>query len=108
MVLRALFISESEVSVMAVCLLCSPSYTAMRSKNCSKSMPVIKVAADTVPHQRLLKKLYNYGIRSNTLKWLSTWLTQRSQRVLVDGQQSEFVPVQSGVPQGTVLGPSCF
>jgi len=35
-------------------------------------------------------------------------LTQRFQHVLVDGQQSEFVPVQSGVPQGTVLGPLRF
>ena len=65
-------------------------------------------AFDTVPHQRLLKKLYNYGIRSNTLNWLSTWLTQRLQRVVVDGQQSKFVPVQPGVPQGTVLGPLMF
>ena len=51
---------------------------------------------DMVPHQRLLKKLHNYGIRSNILKWLNTWLTQRFQNMVVDGQQSEFVPVQSG------------
>ena len=65
-------------------------------------------AFDTVPYQRLLKKLYNYGIRSNTQNWLSTWLTQRLQSVIVDGHQSQFVPVQSGVPQGTVLRPLMF
>ena len=45
MVPRASFISESEVSITALCLLCSSSYTAAQSKNCSKSMSVIKVAA---------------------------------------------------------------
>ena len=58
--------------------------------------------------QRLLKKLHNYGTRSNILKWISTWLTRRQQRVVIDGQQSEFVSVKSGVPQGTVLGPLMF
>ena len=52
-------------------------------------------AFDTVPHQRLLKKLHNYGIRSNILKWISTWLTRRQQRVVIDGQPSEFVSVKS-------------
>ena len=45
MVLHASTISESEVSITALCLLCSPSYTAVWSKNCLKSTSVIKVAA---------------------------------------------------------------
>ena len=36
------------------------------------------------------------------------WLTRRQQRAVIDGQQSEFVSVKSGVPQGTVLGPLMF
>jgi len=45
MVLHALIISESEVSIMVLCLLCSPHYTAVKIKNCLKSTPVIKVVA---------------------------------------------------------------
>ena len=44
MIARASIISESEVSITVLCLLCSPRYTAVRIKNCSKSMSVIKVA----------------------------------------------------------------
>ena len=65
-------------------------------------------AFDTVPHQRLLKKLHNNGIRSNILKWINIWLMQRLQQVVIDGQEPKFVPVKSGVPQGTVLGPLMF
>ena len=42
-------------------------------------------AFDTVPHQHLLKKLKYYGINGKLYYWLSTWLTKRSQRVVVDG-----------------------
>ena len=59
-------------------------------------------AFDTVPHQRLLSF---YGIDGKLHHWLSTWLTKRSQRIVVDG---EYVSVLSGVPQGTVLGPVIF
>ena len=65
-------------------------------------------AFDTVPHQRLLYKLHFYGIRNNTLLWIQNWLTARTQRVVVDGNSSDKVKVNSGVPQGTVLGPLMF
>ena len=60
-------------------------------------------AFDRVPHQRLLKKIHHYGIRDNTFKWIASFLSQRTQQVLVEGQSSEKVPVISGVPQGSVL-----
>jgi hypothetical protein len=63
---------------------------------------------DTVPHQRLLLKLDHYGVKGNIHGWLKSWLTLREQRVVVDGDHSLSVPVRSGVPQGTVLGPLMF
>ena len=57
-----------------------------------------------VPHRRLLHKLDKYGIRGSTHKWISLWLSGRSQQVVLDGQASDPVPVLSGVPQGSVLG----
>ena len=65
-------------------------------------------AFDTVAHQRLLKKLTFYGIDNATTQWIRTWLTTRNQRVVVDGEASTTVHVDSGVPQGTVLGPLMF
>ena len=65
-------------------------------------------AFDTVPHARLLKKLEHYGVDGNVHGWISSWLTNRSQRVTLDGTSSNEVNVRSGVPQGTVLGPLMF
>jgi hypothetical protein len=65
-------------------------------------------AFDKVPHERLLQKLYHYGIRGNTLAWMRSFLTLRTQSVTIEGEKSSPARVASGVPQGTVLGPMLF
>ena len=65
-------------------------------------------AFDTVPHQELLSKLENYGIRGNANKLIASYLSNRFQYVSVLGEDSEKLPVLYGVPQGSCLGPLLF
>ena len=65
-------------------------------------------AFDRVSHQILLNKLHKYGICGSILNWFNSYLNNRSQRVLFQGSQSNWAAVNSGVPQGSVLGPLLF
>ena len=65
-------------------------------------------AFDKVPHRRLLNKLDFYGQRGSTHKWINSWLSMRTQQVVLDGQASDTVPVSSDVSHGSVLGPILF
>ena len=65
-------------------------------------------AFDTIDHSILIKKLERFGIRGNSLRWFESYLSNRYQYVSIGSSLSQCLPILTGVPQGSILGPLLF
>ena len=68
----------------------------------------LQKAFDMVDYNILLNKLLESGIRGKTFRWCKSYLSNRTQRTIVNGLTSQCLPISCGVPQGSVLGPLFF
>ena len=68
----------------------------------------MSAAFDLVDKNILIEKLKLYGLEESSSKWMESYLSERSQQVYLDGEMSESLPVNIGVPQGSILGPILY
>ena len=86
----------------------------MLSCTCTASRTLVAIhyqqhpRAINIPHLALLSKLSELGLDPYLLRWIRSYLSNRSQYVSIDGVDSHILPVVSGVPQGSVLSPLPF
>ena len=79
------------------------------NKNVALLLLDLSAAFDTVDHAILLQRMYsNFGIADMALQWFTCYLTNRTQRVFINGGLSKPTSIEFGVPQGSVLGPYLF
>ena len=82
--------------------------TVQDKKQCDMVAMDFSKAFDKASHDRLIYKLDRAGINKQARNWIKSFLSGRSQKVIIDEEEFESVSVTSGVPQGLVLGPILF
>ena len=89
--------------------LCEDTLSSL-DKRCSVDLAFIDFskAFDTVSHDCLIEKLNTYNLDTKVRSWIKSFLTNRTQRVIIDNCQSDEITVTSGVAQGSVIGPILF
>ena len=79
----------------------------IKTLNVASSL-ILEKAFDTLDHKTLLRKLECYGVRGNCYKWFESCLSNRYQCVHVNNCSFDWLQVNTGIPQGSVLGPLLF
>ena len=74
----------------------------MRENNQTFDVTDFSKAFDSVPHERLLRKLEHLGLRVDLLNWIRSFLTYRTQCIKVEGKRNTWKKVLSGIPQWSV------
>ena len=87
---------------------CSTTHHLVKGLKVQMVFGDISKAFDKVWHAGLLFKLKNMGITEELLAWISNYLLDRQQRVVLQGESSCWADINGGVPQGSVLGPLLF
>ncbi len=77
-------------------------------RSCAAVFIDLTKAFDTVNHGILLSRLYSIGLSETALGWIRNYLKNRCQRVQIKGSISDSLSIESGVPQGSILGPLLF
>ena len=97
----------SDATVVSVASVAHFGWVAVASRwfRCNGCMAK---AFDTVNHTILLEKLTLYGLQGNALALIASYLSNRTQVVIIDGVKSEAMKITCGVPQGSILGPLLF
>lgn len=68
----------------------------------------LEKAFDKISHKHLVSKLHSYGLNLEVIQWIKAFLTDRKQRVRINNAFSMWILVDSGIPQGSILGPILF
>ncbi len=100
---------ENDSTINQLIHLCNNIYKGLdKSKDMCVVFLDVSKAFDKVYHKGLLHKLEQLGICGNLLKWLESYLSNRKQRVVINGKMSDPRPINASVPQGSILGPLLF
>ena len=100
-------VSDQQIAVLCVT---SAIKTAMDNKHGTTLILVdFSEAFDTINNDILIRRLrLRYGFVGKTLDWMTSYLQEQTQRIVIGGQSSSTATLTAGVPQGSVLGPLLF